>query len=442
MKTVIREMGYLAAAAMCLFLCPAYAVPGQLLDLYKTGRIVIEPDPSFGKSIDWENFFFDDRQDIAVSPDGSIFVAYQQENYILQFDRTGRPVKKLGRRGQGPGDFISPCDLSILDGRFLVVGEYALNRRLSLFNLDGTFHKLIKTRHATSSVTALKDNKVAYLSWLSVAPGTTTRQHTFLVLIIDAATGAEREVTRWTTTDDSIRVGPIAISSGDRTLGNILIARSAQGNLLVGNTTAARIDEYSPDGQKVRSFDLNMTPIPVTKKYIREYKRRMVREMKSESDYQTNPRYRDTADKFESVSIDHIFGEYLPLYKEMLVDAEGNILVFKTSECLDNCPHVFQVYSPEGKFVCKTELASEDFDISIDYRFKRICFTNDGIFCLFPLRGDELRTPRLIKVDLGGAARRRASNAGGSPMVFFALFDLIIFGAAGRIEGPKFAPQE
>ena len=217
-------------------------------------------------------------------------------------------------------------DLSILDGRFLVIGEYALNRRISLFKLDGVFHRLIKTQHSAYCATALRDNKAAYISMLFDASGPTARQQTFLVLIMDAASGTEREVTRWTTILDHIRVGQGSISSGERTAGGILIARSAQGNLLVGNTTVSRIDEYSPDGQKTRSFDLNLAPIPVTKKYIRDHKRRMVRDMKSESDYQTNPFYRDTADKFESLSIDHIFGEYLPLYKEMLVDAEGNIL--------------------------------------------------------------------------------------------------------------------
>ena len=398
MKSFLRDKKPVAAALLFLLALPASAAPSRLLDLYKTGRVVIKPDPSFGKSVDWGSFFFDDCQDMAVAPDGAVFVANTIENRILKFDGAGRLVKKFGQKGQGPGDFNSPMDLSILDSRFLVTGEYATNRRISLFNLDGTFHKLLKTRFSTSFVTALKDNKIAYQSWVSVAPGTKTTQMTYLVLILDAVSGTEKEIARWTTPTDSILVGQGAVSSGERTRGGFLIARSAQGNLLVGNTIIPRLDEYSPEGHKVRSLDLNLTPIPVTKQYIRDYHRRMVRGMKSEPNYEKSPQYRDIVAKVESASIDHIFGEYLPLYKEILVDAEGNILVFKKSECLENCRHIFQVYSPDGKFVCETELASEDFDLSIDYRFKRICFTGGGIFCLFPLRGDELQTPRLIKV--------------------------------------------
>jgi len=44
-----------AAAAMGLLVILAATLPNSLLDLYKTGRIVIEPDPSFGKSADWRN---------------------------------------------------------------------------------------------------------------------------------------------------------------------------------------------------------------------------------------------------------------------------------------------------------------------------------------------------------------------------------------------------
>jgi len=397
-----------AAALLFLLGLPAAAAPSRFLDLYKTGRVVIEPDPSFGKSVDWGSFFFDDSQDMAVAPDGSIFVANTIENCILKFDAAGRLVKKFGQKGQGPGDFISPMDLSILDGRFLVSNEYATNRRISLFNLDGTFHKLLKTRFSPSFVTALKDNKIAYQSWVSVAPGTETTQMTYLVLILDAVSGTEKEIARWTTAMDSIRVGQGSVSSGERTRGGFLIARSAQGDLLVGNTIIPRLDEYSPEGQKMRSLDLNLTPIPVTKQYIRDYHRRMVQGMKSEPNYEKIPQYRDVVAKVESASIDHIFGEYLPLYKEILVDSEGNILVFKKSECLENCPNIFQVYSPEGKYVCEVELASEDFNVSIDYRFKRICFTSEGIFCLFPLKGDELQTPRLVKVDVAGAPSRRS----------------------------------
>ena len=387
-----------AAALLFLLGLPAAAAPSRFLDLYKTGRVVIEPDPSFGKSVDWGSFFFDDSQDMAVAPDGSIFVANTIENCILKFDAAGRLVKKFGQKGQGPGDFVSPMDLSILDGRFLVSNEYATNRRISLFNLDGTFHKLLKTRSPNSNVTALRDNKIARESWVSVAPGTETTQMTYLVMILDAVSGTEKEIARWTRNWDLVQVGQVSFSFGGRTLGMLLIARSAQGNLLVGNTVVPRLDEYSPEGQKVRSLDLNLTPIPVTKEHIRDYHRQMVLDMKSKPDYQKNPQYRDMIAKVESTSIGHIFGEYLPLYKEILVDSEGNILVFKKSECLENCLNIFQVYSPEGKYVCEAELASEDFDVSIDYRSKKICFTSGGIFCLFPLKGDELQTPRLVRV--------------------------------------------
>ncbi len=397
-----------AAALLFLLGLPAAAAPSRLLDLYKTGRVVIEPDSAFGKSVDWGSFFFDNRQDMAVGPDGSIFVANTMENCILKFDAAGRLVKKFGQKGQGPGDLISPMDLSILDGRFLVSNELATNRRISLFNLDGTFHKLLKTRSPNSNVTALRDNKIARESWVSVAPGTKTTQMTYLVMILDAVSGTEKEIARWTTAMDFIQVGQGSVYSGERTLGGFLIARSAQGNLLVGNTIIPRLDEYSPEGQKVRSLDLNLTPVPVTKQYIGDYHRLMVRGMKSKPDYEKSPQYRDVVAKVESASIDHIFGEFLPLYKEILVDSEGNILVFKKSECLENCPNIFQVYSPEGKYVCEAELASEDFDVSIDHRFKRISFTSGGIFCLFPLRGDELQTPRLVKVAVAAPGKKLA----------------------------------
>lgn len=409
MKRFIIKKEYLAAMAVFMLISRPLSAHISLLELYKTGPIIIKPDPSFGKSTNWESFYFDHRIDFTIAPDGSIFAVNLSENNIVKFDSTGKLVKEFGQKGQGPGDFIAPDNPSILDGSYLVVGEYATNRRITLFNLDGTFFRLLKTQHNVFSTTALKDKKIAYVSMLYNVSGPAAKQQTFIVMIKDAVSGTEIEVARWKTNLDQIQVGQISISSGERTSGGIIIAHSAHGNLLVGNTTSTQIIEYTSAGRKIGAFNLMMTPIPVTKKYIKDYQHRMFKNMKSQSAYRTNPHFKATVDKFESVSIDHIFDEYLPLYKEILVDSEGNILVFKKSECLENCPCIFQVYSPDGNFICETELVSEDFDLSIDRRFKRICFTNKGIFCLFPLKDDELQTPHLIKVDVTGAISDKPS---------------------------------
>jgi len=137
----------------------------SLLSAYQSGKIVLSPDPRFGRGVDWESLVLHFANDMTVAPDGSIFVANNRENAILKFDGDGRLVKKFGRKGQGPGDFEFPGDLCVLDGRALVVGEYAGNRRISLFDLKGNHLKLMRTNGPVFGIAALKKNIIAYRSW-------------------------------------------------------------------------------------------------------------------------------------------------------------------------------------------------------------------------------------------------------------------------------------
>jgi hypothetical protein len=104
--------------------------------------------------------------------------------------------------------------------------------------------------------------------------------------------------------------------------------------------------------------------------------------------------------KFDKLSYKDYFDPYLPLYREILVDEEGNILIFKSSECFKNCNEVFQVYSPEGKYICETTMDKGDYDFKIDRRFKNIVFMKNAIYGLFQLKDSEDISLRLVKVDL------------------------------------------
>ena len=104
---------------------------------YRSGSIVLNNSPGFGEATDWKLQFYNTFTDITAAADGSIFAASNRQHTIFKFDSKGALIKSFGQEGQGPGDFNGPGDLSILDGKYLVVGEYALGHRISLFDLAG-----------------------------------------------------------------------------------------------------------------------------------------------------------------------------------------------------------------------------------------------------------------------------------------------------------------
>ena len=361
----------------------------QLDTLYKSGTIKLEADKTFGSQINWEAMFYDMFKSIALGPDGSIFISNDRQHTIFKFSSSGKLIAKFGREGQGPGDLYFPQEISVLDDKYLVVGEYALNRRVSLFDLEGKFKQILKTPRNCFSPMALKDNRIVYLSHLF-------KKDEFKevnVWIIDVVTGKEILVTSAEISlRNLIRAKNNYTMDFENHLGELIIARTGAGNLLVGISNTPDIDIYSPQGKRLRSFRLNIKPDPVTSRYIKEFKQDYIDRV---SEIKAARPYLETIKK---ASFEKGFDRYLPYYRNIIVDSEGNILVFNWLDCVTHCQKKFQVYSPEGKFRNEVFLDEGAFEVDIDYSWQRIVLSNRGIFAFVQLKDSSDVSPRLIKV--------------------------------------------
>jgi len=377
-----------------------FILPGQtdLLKTYKSGHILLEPDPSFGKDTDWNDLFYHLLCDLAVAPDGSIFIASSRQHKIFKFAPDGNLIKSFGQEGQGPGDFNGPGDLSILDEKLLVVGEYAGSQRISFFDLEGSFKKVLKTSRPPFRPIALRDGKIAFIVHHYRGEGPTDRKKIESVVIRDINSDREVKVAEFTFNMASIKVGQGTLGFGDATSGGFLIVPSKEGNLIVGNSLRPFFDVFSPDGTKISTIPLNMEAIPVTKRLISEYKKYQIDRMSPHSGMSQN-QIQETVRQLKKASWDHLFSEILPLYREVLVDAEGNLIVFKRTDCLgEECPIFVRVYSPEGEFICETEMVEGPFELSINPRIKNMSFIDQGLIAMVAVKDAADFELRLIKV--------------------------------------------
>ena len=96
-----------------------------------------------------------------------------------------------------------------------------------------------------------------------------------------------------------------------------------------------------------------------------------------------------------------MFEETLPVYLKFLVDEEGNLLVFRRTECLgEDCPLFVQVYSSGGEFICETELVEGSFNLTVDSRIKNMCFTDLGLIAMVEVKDAPEFELRVIRVRL------------------------------------------
>lgn len=362
---------------------------------FNKGVIDVRPDPDFGQGTDWAKFIENESVSLAVAGDGSVFLAQQRAHAVHKFDVSGRLVRSFGRQGQGPGDFSFPQYLSILDHRYLVVGEQAEGRRVSLFDLDGRFVKLVKTTQNPFSVLALRDGVVAYVTKSFPRKGSLVLQASAAVLL-DMNTGKEVKACDQTLFTGEEQVFAEAAGGtppkGEFGLGQMIINRTGRGDLMVGYTTSPRIFFFAPDGSRLGELRLDYPAMKWTDELWRRFLEAQVEaalELRPGSDPQ---QVRQSIFKKPRIS------EYLPYFSEILADAEGRLLVVRRGDCFRHCDPELRVYGPDGGFLGRTILRGGEFEAEIDRRFRNIVFTSDGLLGVFLVKGSPDAERRLIRV--------------------------------------------
>ena len=105
------------------------------------GSTSVVEELAIGVDIGPEEYMFGGIRDMAVGPDGTIFVSAIEPALIRQYDAEGNFVRDIGRQGQGPGEYQSPALGVLADGR-LAVWDFRANR-LSLFSRDGDYEESV-----------------------------------------------------------------------------------------------------------------------------------------------------------------------------------------------------------------------------------------------------------------------------------------------------------
>lgn len=123
-------------AALVSLALPAAAIDWKALARRGTASVVVEMEIGGGED-DGGDLVFVQPTDVCVARDHSFFVV-DNDGVIVHFSAAGEELGRIGRQGEGPGEFMRPMWAFFdLKGR-LVVYELG-NNRFSVLAPDGTF---------------------------------------------------------------------------------------------------------------------------------------------------------------------------------------------------------------------------------------------------------------------------------------------------------------
>ena len=79
---------------------------------------------------------FSSLEGFDIDEDENIFILSAKDAAVFVYDRSGMFMRKFGRRGQGPGELLTPAAISIRADRVMISD---LARKISFFSLSGDF---------------------------------------------------------------------------------------------------------------------------------------------------------------------------------------------------------------------------------------------------------------------------------------------------------------
>jgi len=98
----------------------------------------LEEELSIGGEGKGDEYIFSEIRDIAIDSEDRIYVLDQRECHVKLFEKSGKYVKTIGNKGQGPGEMSSPSTLQITAQNEIAVNDSSA-RKIHFFAPDGKF---------------------------------------------------------------------------------------------------------------------------------------------------------------------------------------------------------------------------------------------------------------------------------------------------------------
>lgn len=372
----------------------------SLVDVYKKGEINLVEDNEYAINTDWNKLFSDRNEtkygnpvgkmkSIAVSKNGELFIGNYGNYKIYKFDKQGTFIKEFGKEGGKNGEFLYRPNLhGILDNKYVFASDH--QGRIQFFDLNGTFQKMIKIDYMPLQIVPLKDNKIAI--WGHVPYNGDVK---YIVSIKDIISGEEKIVDSYM--NSLIKLKPITVKDKDGYLygfspsgvrDKTIIERTPDGNLIVGHNVESKLSIFSPKGDKIKTLDLNKSPIKTTEKDKAKFLKKVKDYLIEKDLYEENKALLDDP---------NIYPENYPVFYAIKTDPEGNILIFNYSEDEGNS---FLVFDKAGKFICESKLNSSDLKLDINSRFSTFEISPDGLYAFVSVVNSANSELKVIRVKL------------------------------------------
>ncbi len=269
---------------------------------------------------------------LAVLKDGTAYVLDTKDSRVKVFDAKGKFLRAFGKAGQGPGEMNQPVGILITPENEVLV-EDALNQRLAVFGLDGTFSRHISTAKALGLSGIQMDGRgliVARSMGLGEAGKISMDVKTYDKDFNPKVKLASFEFP----VSLQAKINPFSAM-------NLLYALDGQGRLYFGSQPGYEIKVLSLEGKPLKTIGREYDQVPITK----EDKDEMLGLIPNVSGV-------NVRDMIQ-------FPEHFPPFGNFVLADEGRLLVRTYEKGRAKKEYYWDVFDAEGRYIAKVPIVHE-----------------------------------------------------------------------------------
>lgn len=358
------------------------SIPSEktLAELYRTGKIRLIPELTIDDKSFPEDVFFESPVDICFDDKSNLYVCDYKANNIKVLDPSGKFTKTIGRQGQGPGEFEMPFQVAISKDQ-LVVWELS-NRRISVLNPEGEFIKSVqiarnegwprKIRALPNGDFVIESAKTYY--------GNNEKPQECIIEIYSPDIERKKTLSTQEVWENKYIFTPVSTNVPQPYTPRVYWDVSPEGKIFIGFSEDYIIGIYDKEKGRLSSFSREYEPVKITEEDKKNWFAGMTYSG-PEGIIQGAPDYTVKNTKFP---------KHKPPYQHIMVDGEGNILVFPYQKDNDKDIRNFDAFDPEGKFISKVQIEGD-----VTFPYLRRVLTRGN--CFWFIEQDEEGLPKIVK---------------------------------------------
>lgn len=333
-----------------VFQTTAFAEAQSLKEIYATGTAKLSAELTIDDSSLPDGVFFGQIYHFALDRSGTVYACDVRAHNIKKFDSTGKFIKVIGRQGQGPGEFNRPWDVAVSrDG--IIVYDMG-NRRLCALTAEGEHLKSVTIQRADGNPRKMKGlpNGDVGIEREMIHFGEGDKPQDCVILIYAPDLTPKKTIISHPVWRNKYRqIQGMFTNIVQPFTPQVHWDVTSESNMIIGFAADYTIEIHHVEKGKISTFLHKYEPVKVTDEDKEKFFAGLTSSTSNGSRMEIPKEIKEMTE----------FPKNKPAFTNILVDPEGNILVFPSQKISDTAEIVFDAFDPDGTFIGRVKLSSK-----------------------------------------------------------------------------------